>query len=608
MTTTTSPTSLATGTTGERTPYGRYLRLLARYLRPHWRATLALTLALLGSIGMQLARPQIVRGFIDAAQAQADVDKLLAAALTFLGIGLVAQVLNVAATYLSTDLGFSATNALRADLAAHLLTLDMSFHNEHTPGEMIERVDGDITAVSNFFSQFVIRLAGSALLIAGVLVMLFREDWRVGLALSAFAIGALLVMNRLRDVAVEDSTADRQASAELFGLLEERLEGLDDLRANGMAAYTMLRFHEKMRAFVDVGHKAWMARSVVWRTIMTLFGLAVVMALGIGAALYRQGAFTLGAVYLLLNYTQMLFDPLEQVAHQLQDLQKAAAGLGRVTELLDLRSSLRDGPETTFCATPENGNGVEPDAALSICAVGVSFAYSEDQPVLQDVTFTLRQGRTMGLLGRTGSGKTTLTRLLFRLYDANRGVIRIGGRDVRDLRLDALRRRVCMVTQDVQLFSATVRDNLTFFDPQIADEQIVSVLHELGMGEWFARLPKGLDTELTAGGGDLSAGEAQVLAFARAFLQDPGLVILDEPSSRLDPATEHLLERAMNRLLHGRTGIIIAHRLATVQRVDEIMIMEDGRIREHGPRAALAHDPRSRFYELLHTGLEEAFA
>jgi ATP-binding cassette subfamily B protein len=216
----------------------------------------------------------------------------------------------------------------------------------------------------------------------------------------------------------------------------------------------------------------------------------------------------------------------------------------------------------------------------------------------------LAPGRVLGLLGRTGSGKTTLTRLLFRLYDPTAGAIRLGGVDPRDMRHDELRARVGMVTQDVQLFQATVRDNLTLFDRSISDARIVAILEELGMRPWLNTLSLGLDTELSAGGG-LSAGESQLLAFARVFLQDPGLVVLDEASSRLDPATERLIERAVDKLLKGRTGIIIAHRLATVQRADEILILNRGRIAEHGAREQLACDPASRFATLLRVGMDE---
>jgi len=198
-----------------------------------------------------------------------------------------------------------------------------------------------------------------------------------------------------------------------------------------------------------------------------------------------------------------------------------------------------------------------------------------------------------------------VTRLVFRLYDVSSGVVRLNGIDLRQFRLHDLRRRVAMVTQDVQLFQASVRDNLTFFNRDIPDERILEVIEELELGDWYRALPRGLDTRLETGGRGLSAGQAQLLAFARVFLQDPGLVILDEASSRLDPATEQIIERTVDKLLRDRTAIIVAHRLGTVQRADEIMILEDGRVTEYGDRARLAADPSSRFYSLLQTGLSE---
>jgi len=228
--------------------------------------------------------------------------------------------------------------------------------------------------------------------------------------------------------------------------------------------------------------------------------------------------------------------------------------------------------------------------------------------VLSEVSFTLAPGTKLGLLGRTGSGKTTLSRLIFRLYDPTAGAIRIGGVDLRDAAFVDLRGRVGMVTQDVQLFQASIRDNLALFDRAIDDARIEWALDELGLLEWLRALPDGLDTRLGAGGLGLSAGEAQLLAFARVFLRDPGLVILDEASSRLDPATERLLERAIDRLLAGRTAIIIAHRLGTVQRADAILILDRGQVAEYGPREQLARDESSRFAQLLQTGLEEVLA
>jgi ATP-binding cassette subfamily B protein len=228
--------------------------------------------------------------------------------------------------------------------------------------------------------------------------------------------------------------------------------------------------------------------------------------------------------------------------------------------------------------------------------------------VLCNIEFNLKPGRILGLLGRTGSGKTTITRLLFRLYDPDEGCIRLGGVDLRDLHIQELRRSVGMVTQNIQLFHATVRENLTFFDESVPDERVIQAIRDLGLWDWYSSLPKGLDTELESGGGGLSAGEAQLLAFTRIFLRDPGLVILDEATSRLDPATEHLIELAVDKLIQNRTAIIVAHRLGTVERADDILIIEDGEICEFGERLQLASDPDSRFYHLLETGMEEVLA
>jgi ATP-binding cassette subfamily B protein len=218
------------------------------------------------------------------------------------------------------------------------------------------------------------------------------------------------------------------------------------------------------------------------------------------------------------------------------------------------------------------------------------------------------EGRVVGILGRTGSGKSTLARLLTRLYDPTAGEVRVGRIDLRRVDRADRRRRIAMVTQEVQLFRATVRENLTFFDARIDDSRLWEVLADLGIDGWVTGLPEGLDTMLESGSGGLSAGQAQLLAFARVFLGEPGLVILDEASSRLDPATEVLIERAVTKLLTDRTGLIIAHRLATVERAGDILIVDRGRIVEFGERSSLAADPESRFSTLLRTGMEDLLA
>jgi ATP-binding cassette subfamily B protein/ATP-binding cassette subfamily C protein len=598
-------------------PLTQYWSLLVNYLRPQRPRVIVLAALLLGSIGLQIANPQILRYFIDTARAGGEMRALIEAALLFIGVALVNQVLSVGATYVGENVGWTATNALRADLTLHCLRLDLGFHKARTPGELIERIDGDVTALANFFSQFVVKVLGNLLLLIGVLAVLFAEDWRVGAAMATFALLALITLLRFQRIAVPYWRKARQASAELFGFVEERLAGTEDIRSSGATDYTLRRLYQHSRERLHEERRANLIGSITWATPILFFGISVGMAFVLGDTFVRAGTMTLGTAYLLFFYAELLIRPLMLITRQMEDLQKASAGIVRVRELYAARSPIQDGPGAAL-----------PDGPLSVAFEQVAFAYNDDRPriedsdlpssildplsselVLGDISFQLAPGQVLGVLGRSGSGKTTLTRLLFRLYDPDQGAIRLGGVDIRAARLAELRGRIGMVTQDVQLFHASVRDNLTFFDPAIPDERILRALDDLGLNEWYAALPDGLDTLLAAGGQGLSAGEAQILAFTRVFLRDPGLIILDEASSRLDPATERLTERAVDRLLHAnsarRTGIIIAHRLATVQRADAILILEDGRIREYGAREQLLGDPGSRFAQLLRTGMEE---
>jgi ATP-binding cassette subfamily B protein len=429
-----------------------------------------------------------------------------------------------------------------------------------------------------------------------VLILLVQIHWLVALAMGASALLGLLVMNRLRSSAVPHWAAARQASADLFGFLEERLAGTEDIRASGATEYVMTRFHERSRRLLRRELLAGVVGSLGFNTAAVLLSLGAALALGVGGYLFLTGSISLGTVYVIFAYTQILNRPIEQINRQMQDLQLASAGLRRIQQLLAVRGSLADGARDLR----SGALGVEMDR--------VSFGYVADEPILRDLSFRLEPGQVLGVLGRTGIGKSTLAKLLLRLYDPDAGRICLGGGDLRDCRLASLRQRVGLVTQEIQLFHASVRDNLSLFDPSMSDGRMCAVLDELGLGDWLQRMPHGLDTLLAPGGGGMSAGEAQLLAFARVFLRDPGLIILDEASSRLDPATERRIERAIDRLLEDRTGIVIAHRLATIQRVDQVLILDERGVREWGPRETLAVDPGSAFSALLRTGAQELLA
>jgi ATP-binding cassette subfamily B protein len=569
-------------------------RLLVSYLKPQWAQVVLLAVLLFSSIGLQLINPQVIGYFIDTTQAGGPLRALLIAAVIFIAIALLQRIVAFSSTYTAENTGWTATNALRADLTLHCLQLDMSFHKEHTPGELIERVDNDVTSLANFFSQFIIKVLGNALLILGILLLLFREDWRIGMAFTLFSILTLAVLSFIQNIAVGKWTSERQANAEFYGFLEEHISGTEDIRAAGAEPYVTRRLFSLMRHMLETNRLASLVSNVTFFSTNFLYVIGYTAGLALGAYLYSQKQITIGTAYVLVYYIGMLSGPLENIREQVQDLQQASASIKRVEELFHTQPRIQEKVHASL-----------PGGSLSVEFHDVSFSYDQQENALQNVSFQLRPGTVLGLLGRTGSGKTTLARLLFRLYDPAAGAICLQDVDIRDVALRDLRERVGMVTQDVQLFHGNLRDNLTFFNKSISDEQIEHVLKELGIWQFVHSLPRGLDTQLAAGGYGLSAGEAQLLAFTRVFLKNPGLVILDEASSRLDPATENLLEQAVDRLLRDRTGIVIAHRLQTVLQADEIMILENGRIVEYGPRAILANDPNSRFFSLLQTGLEE---
>jgi ATP-binding cassette, subfamily B, bacterial len=582
---------------GVKIPFRQNWNLLSAYIAPQRRRFTLLTVLLLTSIGLQLVNPQIMRYFIDATQTHTEVRDLMIAALAFIGVALVQQVVGVAATYVGENVAWTATNALREEMADHCLNLDMSYHNNVSPGELIERIDGDVAELSNFFSQMVIRVIGNLILMIGILGALLWVDWRIGLAFGVFTVLTLIGLNAVRGIAIPFQKKFREATADLFGFLEERLAGTEDIRSSGAVDYVMLGIY-KLSVNI-LGH--W--RKAARRFIVVRFTAGVLMTAGVGLALvtgyylFLAGAISLGTVYLVVTYTNLLRRPIRELTQQVENLQNIGAATERLIELRGIQPKIKDG-----------SGGEIPAGALGLDFENVHFAYKEGENVLEAIDFQLKPGAVLGLLGRTGSGKTTLARLIFRLYDPTHGQIALGGVPLTNPGLRALRERVALVTQDVQLFQATVRDNITFFSKEIPDSRILEVVQDLGLGDWLAGLPQGLDTKLETGGRSISAGEAQLLAFTRIFLRDPGLVILDEASSRLDPATEQLIERAIDKLLQNRTAIIIAHRLGTLHRTSEIMILEDGRVIEHGERERLAANPQTRFHGLLKTGLEEVLA
>lgn len=571
----------------------QYFRLLLKYLKTQKLKVVLLGIILGSSITLQLINPQVLRYFIDSASKGGSARALTIAAILFIGVALLQQLLIIVSTYMSQNIGWSATNELRLELLEHCLKLDMTFYKSHQPTEIIERVDGDVTALFNFFSKFIINIVNNIVLIIGILILLFREDYRVGVSLSAFAIFAIISLWNIQKRSVDKWVASRERSAKFFGSLGEDLGSTEDILSCGARAYIMNKFNGAIVSWFPIHKKAVKWHYLMWQSSLGIFAVGNIVAFGIGGYLWTKGIITIGTVFLIYNYTELLSRPIEQIRAQFEDLQKAGASVIRVQEIFNIKSEFR-------------GDECEklPDGALPIEFKNVLFEYETGVPVIRDISFKLEKGKVLGVLGRTGSGKTTMARMLARLYDPSEGEIYFGDKKLNSIGLKELRKHIAFVTQDVELFHATIRDNITFFDSEITDDEIVTTINSIGLTKWYEALDNGLDTMLSAGGSGLSSGEGQLLALVRVFLRNPGIVILDEASSRLDPITEQLMEKAISKLLENRTCIIIAHRLSTIERADNILILENGEILEYGDREKLSKDIESKLFSLLKTGVE----
>lgn len=569
-----------------------YWNLQKKYLVLFKKELLLLAISLFSNLALTLINPQVIRYYIDTIATSIDLKALTIAASIYIGISLLSHFTYLSALYFGIRIVWGATNRLRYDLTKHCINLDMTFHNKYKPGEMIERIDGDVIALSNFFSRFTFDLIGSVILIIGILTAFFIESWIFGVAFTGFTILAIVLLYLVRNFTSKFWQRLRDSTAKLFGFIEESITATEDIQSLGSTKYIMKRFHDYSRVEYKTTLRAeiadWMFRAVSWGMV----SLSVTLVFIICIPLYGNSLLSSGTIYMILSYVYMLLRPIHSILSQLQVFQQINANITRINELFNEESKIDDINKTEI---PSGDFRLEFDK--------VTFGYIQEEVVLQNISFNLDSNRCLGIIGRTGSGKTTITKLISRLYEPNQGLIKIKGKNIRDFHLKSLRKKIEYVTQEVDIFNASLRDNITLFNKCVPDEAVTEVILELGLGDWFKKLPNGLDTIILSEIG-LSAGESQLIALTRAFLKDPELVVLDEASSRLDPATEQLINTALGKLLYGRCSIIIAHRLSTLDKVDEILVLERGEILEYGSREELIRTPNSQFSILLQKNYE----
>jgi ATP-binding cassette, subfamily B, bacterial len=406
----TGPMAKHSGETGSR------WRALGALLRPDAGRWVGLGALVAVASALTLAGPLVVRRIVDTAADGTTVSEVTRLAIVFLAIAAFAQLLAVIVAWLATVAAWRTTNDLRLTMTRHVLGLDHEFHRTHTPGELIQRVDGDITSVSEFLGQVVTKAAGAAMLVGGMVIVLSVIDWRLGLGMAVYVVFALLVIISTRHRAISESSDEMGALGRLYGGIEERLTAAEDLRANGAADHVAWRFVEDSEEALVSAVRRERAFLVMWWFVQASVAAGWVFALVIGAVLYDRGVITLGTAFLLFQFVLLVARPLEEVVHELETVQKANGAMVRVAELLAIRPKVLD-----------EGTTSPPAGPLAVAATGVQFDYGDDRPVLRDVDIRIAAGRSVGIVGRTGSGKTTFSRLVLRLVEPTDGLVALNG-------------------------------------------------------------------------------------------------------------------------------------------------------------------------------------
>jgi ATP-binding cassette subfamily B multidrug efflux pump len=489
--------------------------------------------------------------------------------------------------YVMQLMGQYIMNDLRRQVFGHLQRLPISYFDRNPIGRLVTRVTTDVDALNELFSAGIVAILGDILLLGGIVGVLFWLDWR--LALVAFSILPLLFgLTSWFKARVRDSFREvRVKIARINAFLQEHITGMPVVQLFNREAPAYREFEE-----INDAHREANIRGIFYYAVFYP-GVELITALGIGLILWYGGGgviaglTSIGALIAFLQYAQRFYQPLADLSEKYNILQGAMAASERIFRMLDT-------PETI----------VSPPGAYAPDAVGgeiefdhVWFSYKENEPVLKGISFQVRPGETLAVVGHTGAGKSTLANLLLRFYDVDSGAVKVDGVDVRQWDLPRLRRSVAMVLQDVFLFSGSIGANIRLGEASIDDERLRWAAQEVHALPFIERLPGGFDTPVRERGAGLSVGQKQLIAFARALAFDPSILILDEATSSIDTETEQLIQKALDRLLVGRTSIVIAHRLSTIQKADRIVVMHKGEIREMGTHQELLAQ-RGIYYRL----------
>jgi ABC-type multidrug transport system fused ATPase/permease subunit len=552
------------------------LSRLGRYLRGQWgRVAFLAVIAMLGAAGPVVGL-LLVQDAIDNGMKQGDVSRLTRDVIIYLCVNAAAWVLTTTMIRGLARVGQGVVLALREHLFEHLTSLSLRYFSEQRAGWIIARLTSDVDAVSDVLSQGLTTLVANSLTLVAAVIGLFILDWRLGLV-ALVILPPTLVLTRWFQV--RSHAAFLEVRNTISGMTAQIAESV-----SGMAVIQAFNRERAFQAEFDAANDAnrrtntfaqWL-NSLFFPAIEVFGVIAIASVLLVGGRLHDQGTLSVGTLISAIFLLNLVFQPLQELSDLYGQVQSAGAAMEKVSSVLDTDAEIQDAPHAQRLERVEGRLDLDE----------IWFAYGKD-PVIRGVDLHIPAGACIALVGHTGHGKSTLAKLVGRFYDPDDGALRVDGIDLRDIELRSYRRQLGVVLQDPFLFAGTIADNIRFARPGATDEDVRETAAAIGIDRVAARFDDGLGHVVREGGAGLSAGERQLISIARALLADPRILILDEATSNIDRPTEILIERALDRLLHGRTSIIIAHRLATVRRADEILVVEHGRIVQRGTEREL---------------------
>jgi ATP-binding cassette, subfamily B, multidrug efflux pump len=551
----------------------RLMKRLLTYLWPYWSLVAAAVAVIVANAGTQLAQPYLTKIVIDRYIAAGDLRGMGSIALLFLIVLTAGFVFEFCETWLMQMLGQRVMFDMRTEIYGHLQKVSLSFYDRNPVGRLMTRVTSDVDVLNDLLSAGLVSAAGDAFMLVGIMVMLIWMDWRLALVAFATLPLILLVTQWFRKNVRETYRTVRTLVARINAFLQENITGMATVQLFRREAVNFGRFDNINRAQRDANLQSIFYYSVFFPAIEIVSALAVALIIWIGGGWVMSGTLTLGSLVAFLQYAQRFFRPIADMSEKFNLLQAAMASSERIFGLLD---------EPIAIESPANPTKRPADAPGHIVFDHVWFSYANDNYVLRDVSFDVRPGERIGIVGATGAGKSTIINLLLRFYDVSRGRILVDGVDIRELDLHDLRSLFSLVLQDVYLFTGTIASNVRLGNTAISDDDIRRAIKAVHADTFVDRLPEGLEAPVAERGATLSVGQKQLLSFARALAFNPRVLVLDEATSSVDTETELLIRDALQVLMAGRTTIAVAHRLSTIQDMDKILVFHKGELREMG--------------------------